>query len=196
MAELSKLILHRHHVVPHHLGGGDGITVLITISEHAEEHRKLWEVHHRWQDYVAWKALSGQISYQEATRIAISEGGKYASSLHIGMKRSAKTCERISKAKRGKSFNRGTKRTMETRARMSASRRKSGHATHSGPLSQTWREHISNGHKKYHEEHKTERSCVECSHSFLTANTWAKFCSGKCKMRQWRNRCRNKKNYA
>src|SRR5262245_37849143 len=71
-------MLHRHHVVPRHAGGKDGQVVLLTIEEHAEAHRKLWEEHGRWQDHLAWKALSGHIPFKEINRIKFSEGGKYA----------------------------------------------------------------------------------------------------------------------
>jgi len=59
---------HWHHIVPKHAGGTDDSSNLIhlTIEEHAEEHRKLWEQYGRWQDKIAWQTLSGQISIQEA----------------------------------------------------------------------------------------------------------------------------------
>lgn len=59
---------HWHHIVPKHAGGSDDSSnlVLLTVEEHAEEHRKLWENHGRWQDKIAWKTLSGQITIQEA----------------------------------------------------------------------------------------------------------------------------------
>lgn len=54
---------HLHHIIPRHMGGSDDPENLIelTVEEHAEAHRKLWEEHDKWQDYLAWKALSGQI---------------------------------------------------------------------------------------------------------------------------------------
>ena len=59
---------HWHHIIPKHVGGSDDPSnlVLLTVEEHAEEHRKLWENHGRWQDKIAWKTLSGQITIQEA----------------------------------------------------------------------------------------------------------------------------------
>jgi hypothetical protein len=54
------------------MGGSDDPSNLIelTIEEHAEAHRILWEQYGNWQDNVAWKALSGQITNYEATILA------------------------------------------------------------------------------------------------------------------------------
>ena len=59
---------HWHHIVPKHAGGTDDPSnlVLLTVEEHAEAHKKLWEQYGRWQDKIAWQTLSGQISIQEA----------------------------------------------------------------------------------------------------------------------------------
>ena len=61
-------MLHKHHIIPKHMGGSDDPSNLVSLSveEHAEEHRKLWEKYGHWQDKIAWKTLSGQISIQEA----------------------------------------------------------------------------------------------------------------------------------
>src|SRR4051812_14269327 len=70
--------MHRHHIIPRHMGGIDdpsNIQVL-TIADHAEAHRKLYEQHGFWQDKLAWLGLSGAISKQEAARIARSEAQK------------------------------------------------------------------------------------------------------------------------
>jgi len=164
--------MHRHHIVPRHAGGGEGKTVLLTVAEHAEEHRKLWEAHGRWQDHFAWKSLAG-LSKTRPYTLPAETYAKIAAS------------------------NRGKKRTRKTRARMSASRRKSGHATHSGPLPRRWRKKISIGHLKFHQKHKTKRPCVECDQSFLSAHARAQFCSAKCRQRHWRRfRCRKSKSYA
>jgi len=46
------------------MGGTDEPSNLIelTVEEHANAHKLLWEDLGHWQDFVAWKALSGQIS--------------------------------------------------------------------------------------------------------------------------------------
>jgi hypothetical protein len=73
---------HKHHITPKHAGGSDDPSNIIelTIEEHAEAHRKLFEEHGRWQDEIAWKSLSGQISLSEASEAALlkgrSNGGK------------------------------------------------------------------------------------------------------------------------
>jgi predicted RNA-binding Zn-ribbon protein involved in translation (DUF1610 family) len=66
----SKIIYHNHHIIPRHIGGTDDPSNLVrlTVEEHAEAHRKLYEQHGRWQDLTAWKALSGQITISEASR--------------------------------------------------------------------------------------------------------------------------------
>ena len=44
--------------------------VKLTIEDHAEAHRLLFEEHRRWQDKIAWQTLSGQISGIEAAQLA------------------------------------------------------------------------------------------------------------------------------
>lgn len=52
------------------MGGGDEEEniVELTIEEHAEAHRILWEQHGFREDYIAWKALSGQMTMPEIRR--------------------------------------------------------------------------------------------------------------------------------
>ena len=61
---------HKHHIIPKHAGGSDDPSNLIelTVEEHAEAHRKLYEEHGRWQDKVAWKALSGMIGKEDVIK--------------------------------------------------------------------------------------------------------------------------------
>lgn len=50
---------HKHHIIPRHAGGTDDPTniVELSIAEHAEAHRKLFEQHGRVQDKVAYIGL-------------------------------------------------------------------------------------------------------------------------------------------
>lgn len=40
---------HKHHIIPKHAGGSDDPSniVVLTVEEHAEAHRKLYEKHGR-----------------------------------------------------------------------------------------------------------------------------------------------------
>ena len=52
------------------MGGSNDPSNLIelTIQDHAEAHRVLFETYGKWQDYIAWKALSGQIDSDQIRR--------------------------------------------------------------------------------------------------------------------------------
>lgn len=65
---MSALYKHKHHIVPKHAGGSDDPSnfIELTIEEHAEAHRILFEEFGRWQDRLAWQTLSGQITNAEA----------------------------------------------------------------------------------------------------------------------------------
>lgn len=67
---------HIHHIIPQYLGGTDDPNNLIelTVEEHAEAHRLLYEQHGNWQDYCAWQALSGRIGKEEILRIKQGAG--------------------------------------------------------------------------------------------------------------------------
>ena len=69
---------HWHHVVPKHAGGTDDPSnlVLLSIEEHADAHRKLYEKYGRSGDLIAWKALSGDYSKDEFHREAASDRWK------------------------------------------------------------------------------------------------------------------------
>lgn len=69
---------HLHHVIPKHIGGTDDPSNLIelTVEEHAEAHRKLYEEFGRWQDLLAWKGLSGVIDAGDCALQSIIQGAK------------------------------------------------------------------------------------------------------------------------
>ena len=58
---------HKHHIIPKHIGGSDDSTNLIelTIEEHAEAQKILYEQYGRLEDKLAWKGLAGLISKSE-----------------------------------------------------------------------------------------------------------------------------------
>ena len=67
-------IYHNHHIIPKHMGGSNDPSNLVhlTVEEHAEAHKKLYERHGKQQDLIAYQALSGQITSEEARRKAVS----------------------------------------------------------------------------------------------------------------------------
>ena len=71
-------IYHIHHIVPRHMGGTDDPSNLIklTVEEHAEAHRLLWEEHGNEYDLIAWRCLKGIINGEEARREAVSVATK------------------------------------------------------------------------------------------------------------------------
>jgi hypothetical protein len=64
---MSNTIYHIHHITPKHLGGTNEPSNLIklTIEEHAEAHRILYEQLGHWQDKLAWQGLAGLIGKDE-----------------------------------------------------------------------------------------------------------------------------------
>lgn len=70
--------MHKHHVIPKHMGGSNDSSniVELTAVNHAEAHRVLFEKYGHWEDKLAWKALSGQISHDQAIREASSRANK------------------------------------------------------------------------------------------------------------------------
>lgn len=62
------IIYHIHHIVPKHMGGTDDPENLIrlTVEEHAEAHKKLYEQFGNKFDRIAYLVLSKQIGLEEA----------------------------------------------------------------------------------------------------------------------------------
>ena len=97
----------RHHLVPRHRGGtdADGL-VEVSKTRHAMFHFCEWQLHKHREDFIAWKALSGQLQAgeiseeKEALRVANMKGKK----------RSPETRRKISEARKslkGKIKNKG-----------------------------------------------------------------------------------------
>ena len=60
------------------MGGTDDPSniVELTVAEHAEAHRLLYEQYGHEEDRIAWKGLSGIISHEESVKLAQTLGGK------------------------------------------------------------------------------------------------------------------------
>src|ERR1017187_2918828 len=93
-----------HHIKPRYMGGSNDSSNLIelTIEQHAEAHRILFEKYGHWQDELAWKGLAGLIPHEEAAKMA-------SRNANSGKPRSQETREKIG------SFNRGKKRPEESK---------------------------------------------------------------------------------
>jgi len=99
---------HIHHIIPKYLGGTDDPSNLIELSveEHAEAHRILYEQHGNWQDYCAWQALSGRIGKEEVLRMTQGMANK-------GKKRTPEQIERYKEAARKRSERQRLDGTLE-----------------------------------------------------------------------------------
>ena len=107
------LIKHKHHIIPRHIGGTDDLQniVELTIEEHAEAHRILFEQYGREEDRLAWLGLSGQIGKDEILwhlarkqkGVKKPEGhGAKVSAFRKTFKYSEESKRKISESKKGK----------------------------------------------------------------------------------------------
>ena len=78
---------YTHHIIPKHAGGTDDPSNLIklTLEEHANAHKELFEKYGRWQDEVAYKAISGAIGKEEIIKLkqSLATKGKKQTKEHI-----------------------------------------------------------------------------------------------------------------
>jgi hypothetical protein len=96
------------------MGGSDDPSNLIelTVEEHAEAHKKLFEQHGKWQDEIAWKALSGMIGKEEILHQKYKQinRGKIATEETRKKQAQAKIGKKISE-KHKKALNEGRKKS-------------------------------------------------------------------------------------
>lgn len=69
---------HKHHIIPKHMGGTDDESNLIelTVEEHAQAHKFLYELHGKKEDLCAYYMLSGRNQDPGFVRMRASLGGK------------------------------------------------------------------------------------------------------------------------
>jgi hypothetical protein len=110
------MIKHKHHIIPRHAGGTDHPSNLVelTIEQHADAHRILYEEYGRNEDKWAWLGLSGQIGKVEILRqIAMAQKGvkkpegfgEKISAFRKTFKYSEESKKKMSDAKIGKSIS-------------------------------------------------------------------------------------------
>lgn len=107
-----------HHVIMRKMGGSDDPDNIVRLSarEHYMAHWLLHKIHRSRETGAAWAAMTSNkngLRYTSATWALAREAGVEA---HRGAKRSAETCRKISEAAMGR------KASLESRAKMSASR--------------------------------------------------------------------------
>ena len=73
----TRVSKHKHHIIPRYEGGSDFAENLVelTVTQHAMWHFAEWQRKGNWQDFTAWKMISGET---EEGRIAmrIALGGR------------------------------------------------------------------------------------------------------------------------
>ena len=116
--------MHKHHIIPKHMGGTDDSSniVELTVEEHAEAHRKLYEEHGRWEDNLAYKALSGAIDKEEIILERQREAGRRVKSPEERAKLSKRLKGRKLSAEHKANITKGLKGrpvSAETRAKLS-----------------------------------------------------------------------------
>ena len=105
---------HAHHIIPRHFKSPcpiAEITIDLSVPDHAEMHKVLYETYGKKEDYIAWKALAGMMGKEEIIRevqrlgpanrdpVKHSEGCRKAQS---GTTRSLETRKKISQTNTGK----------------------------------------------------------------------------------------------
>jgi len=102
---------HKHHIIPKYLGGTDDPSNLVelTIEQHAEAHRLLYEQYGNWQDYVAWQGLAKLDKNFDAAKLSMIEGGKMGAA--ISNQRWRDPSERAKQSKKMKEVCRNREKT-------------------------------------------------------------------------------------
>ena len=115
----TKKGMHRHHIIPKHMGGtdDDDNIIYLTPKEHAQAHLLLYEKYGKTQDYVAAQCCLGLMTESEAKRKLMSEGGKKGGLVTSNVNKTTSGRQRISvglkKSEAFKSYNEKRKKENE-----------------------------------------------------------------------------------
>src|SRR5579859_967650 len=99
---MNDIIFHKHHIIPKHMEGSNDPSNIIKVNVplHAFLHKLLWEQYGHWQDYCAWKLLSGEMSKEDFYRKRMEENKENLRRINKGNKyRLGKTFSELSKEK-------------------------------------------------------------------------------------------------
>ena len=101
-------VYHKHHIIPKHMGGLDIESNLIslTVEEHTQAHKDLYDKYGKQQDYMAWKCLSGQLGKEEIllmrSKLGASQPGE--KNPMFGKNHSQEAKEKMSDARLGVNY--------------------------------------------------------------------------------------------
>jgi hypothetical protein len=120
--------LHRHHIIPKHewkrrFGSLDGVddsgnVVYLSVDQHAECHRWLFEQYGAWQDRIAYQGLTNTLGKEEIVhqrQIVANRGNKHG----LGYRHTDEAKARISQTHIGKQYGLGYRHTDEAKELMS-----------------------------------------------------------------------------
>lgn len=95
---------HIHHIIPKHMGGTDDPSnlVKVTLEQHINLHKQLWEDLGDIRDFYAWKGLEGRLSKEDRIRLRCSLGGKLGGKKLLGIPKSESHRQALSLSNMGK----------------------------------------------------------------------------------------------
>ena len=138
---IMEKVLHKHHVIPKHVGGTDESSnlVYLTVEEHAEAHRLLYEQDNRQEDYLAWRGLAGLIGKDEMIKAKCSLNSSRPGELNTfyGKQHTAETKQKISEAQKRRKIERPE--SFKTYKRTDSHRKAVGNNTKSRAIRYTFK---------------------------------------------------------